>query len=174
MLENTQQLPRKAFDGRLSGIFSCFGLFRRAPEPVVVDQGDFMRRLEEVLEIESPLAGYSSVAKVIPTIQSEDVNQRFTPESATSAFMDSDPLNEDERPLGIPLQLSVKEEPEWQRVVEAVRSRTDFTAEVLAADETVANAELASLPPRKAKAATRQRSSKIMGRQPGTRRRAAL
>ena len=171
MLENTQQLTPKALDGKLSGIFSCFGLFRRAPEPVVVDQGDFMRRLEEVLEIESPLTGNSPVAKAVPTIQTEDANQRPTPVSAPSAVMDSDLLDEDESALA--LQLAMDEDPEWQRVVEAVKAGRPLDEPIVAAEETIADAEIASLPPRKAKSPTRQRSSKIAGRQPGTRRRAA-
>jgi hypothetical protein len=172
MLANTQQLTQKPSDGRLGGILSCFGLFRRAPEPVVVDQVDFMRRLEEVLEIESPLTGHSPVAKAISTIQSEDLNQRSAPVSAASAVMNSDLLDEDESALA--LQLAMDQDPEWQRVVEAVKAGRALDAPVVAADETIADAEIASLPPRKAKAPTRQRSSKIMGRQPGTRKRAAL
>jgi hypothetical protein len=86
--------------------------------------------------------------------------------------MNSDLLDEDESALA--LQLAMDQDPEWQRVVEAVKAGRALDAPVVVADETIADAEIASLPPRKAKAPTRQRSSKIMGRQPGTRKRAAL
>lgn len=68
MAENTLQWWPKALGGALSGIRSGFGLIPRAPEPKVVDQGEFLRRLEEVLDADHQKAGFVPIPRPVPVV----------------------------------------------------------------------------------------------------------
>jgi hypothetical protein len=132
-----QARPPKKLDGAFSGIRSGFGLFRRVAEPAAMtqDQEMFLRRLEEVLDLESKPARYAPEPLGTFTSTATDAAQSATPLVASAPVMEhapvieSAPLNQAGETAEPSAALPAWPDSEWRNIVQAVRSGSAFGTE---------------------------------------------